>query len=136
MLPSLTGTYAYRSLLNSTFIGEDFLKLKFGEGLITLTQDTTGHLTGSLDMGGGYVLTLEGSLYADGSNFIFRMTGYGVAGSPTAGWIYDYQGVLTPMWPNGVNQLITITGSVIRTVEHGPTSPAGVTCTFYMVSRS
>jgi hypothetical protein len=61
------------------------------------------------------------------------MTGYGVPGTATDKWIYDYFGMIDPVWPNAVAQIPTITGSVIRTVDHG-SSKAGATATFYMVS--
>lgn len=85
-------------------------------------------------MGGGYVMKLEGQLSEEGNNITFRMTGKGVTNTPTDGWIYDYQGIVTPNWTNGINQLTTVTGSVIRTVDHG-NAKAGYTATFYMVNR-
>ncbi|MGH2666333.1 hypothetical protein [Flavobacterium sp.] len=133
-LPNINGNFVYRSLLNSTFIGEDFLKLKFGEGLMTLTQKGDGDFTGNFDMGDNYLMTLEGTIYEDGNTTGFKMRAIGVDTSPTKGWIYDYQGIVVPDWPNGINQLLTVVGSVIRVVDHG-TSKAGVTATFYMVSR-
>ncbi len=48
--------------------------------------------------------------------------------------LLDNRGVYAPSWKNAVNQLLTITGSVIRTVDHG-TAKAGYTATFYMVLR-
>jgi hypothetical protein len=62
------------------------------------------------------------------------MTAFGIPNSPTNGWIYDYFGMVDPIWPDAVNQIPTVTGSVIRTVDHG-SSKAGVTATFYMVQR-
>ena len=85
-------------------------------------------------MGGGYVMKLEGSVYGADKEFVLKITGSGVANSPTAGWIYDYWGYVTPNWPKGIKQLRTITGSVIRTVNHG-TAKAGSTATFYMVRK-
>ena len=133
-LPNISGNYVYRSLVNSTFIGEDFLKLRFGEGLMTITQQDGGKFTGDFDMGSGYLMKLAGVITEAGDIFLLRMTGNGVIGTPTEGWIYDYQGTINPSWPNGINQLSTITGSVIRTVDHG-NAKAGYTATFYMVYR-
>jgi len=52
-------------------------------------------------------------------------------------WVYDYQGYLVPDWPDGVNQVAAIVGSVIRTVAHsGGNAPAGVVCSFYAVKQA
>ena len=49
-------------------------------------------------------------------------------------WVYDYLGYLVPDWPDGVGQVATITGSIIRTVPHSSgQAPAGYTATFYAV---
>lgn len=131
---NISGSYVYRSLLNSPYLGEDFYKLKFGEGLMTITQKENGDFTGDFDMGNNYLMTLEGTVYEDGTNTNFKMRAIGVDTTPTKGWIYDYQGIVVPDWPNGVDQILTVVGSVIRVVDHG-TSKAGVTATFYMVYR-
>jgi hypothetical protein len=52
-------------------------------------------------------------------------------------WIYDYEGYLVAHWPNGVQQIPALVGSVIRTIPHsssnGGISPAGVVASFYAV---
>lgn len=133
-LPNVNGHFVYRSLVNNISVSEDFSKLRFGAGLMTLVQNKQGHITGDFDMGGGFVMKLEGSIEGDEKGFVLKLTGKGVVNTPTAGWIYDYWGFISPKWPNGKNQLQTITGSVIRTVDHG-TAKAGSTATFYMVRR-
>ncbi len=133
-LPNIGGHFVYRSLQNNTFIGEDFLKLKFGEGLMTIIQESFGNFSGDFDMGDGYKMSLEGIISESGNAFRFRMTAKGISSTPTDGWIYDYDGYVTAKWINGISQLQTITGSVIRTVDHG-TAKAGHTATFYMVNR-
>ena len=130
-LSNISGHYVYRSLHNKASIEDE---IKFGEGLMTIIQKETGNFTGDFDMGGDYIMKLEGTMNKDGTNIAFKMTGKGVENTPTEGWIYDYQGIVTPNWPNGINQLTTITGSVIRTVDHG-NAKAGYTATFYMVMR-
>jgi len=62
------------------------------------------------------------------------MTSKGIPETATEGWIYDYEGYVTPKWTNGMNQLQTSTGSVIRTVDYG-TAKAGLTATFYLVKK-
>ncbi len=133
-MQNISGHFVYRSLLNNTSIDEDFSKLKLGAGLMTFVQNEQGYITGDFDMGGGYVMKLEGSVYADGKEFILRLTANGITNTPTSGWIYDYIGSITPKWPKGINQLQTITGTVIRTVDHG-TAKAGLTASFYMVKK-
>ena len=60
------------------------------------------------------------------------MAGRGFIGGEE--WVYDYLGYLVPAWSDGVNQVETIVGSVIRTVPHsGGQAPAGFTATFFAV---
>jgi hypothetical protein len=136
----LSGKWTYRSFLNkSALVDGDparALALIFGEGVFDLTQSGT-KLTGSLDMGSGYALTLSGETSpapADGLEG-FAMIGLGVDGTPTAGWRYDYHGTLAYTWPGGINQVPALVGTVIRVNAHGPTSPAGVTASFIAVSQ-
>jgi len=49
-----------------------------------------------------------------------------------ADYFYDYDGSLTEEWPNSVNQVPAITGSVIRARPHG-SEPAGVVASFVAV---
>lgn len=131
---NIAGNFIYRSLLNDPVWGEDFYKLKFGEGLMVIRQHESGEITGVFDMGDNYKMTLQAKLSEENGRAYLRMTAFGITDTPTAGWIYDYAGEVTPIWPKAVGQLQTITGSVIRTVDHG-TAKAGVTATFYMVKR-
>ncbi len=133
-LPNINGNFVYRSLQNNTLIGESFLKLKFGEGSMTIKQQESGRITGEFVMSDDFRMSLEGVISSIGDTFRLRMTGKGIPKTATAGWIYDYDGFVTPKWTNGINQLQTIIGSVIRTVDHG-NAKAGQTATFYMVKR-
>lgn len=131
-LPNMSGHFVYRSLHNNPSVGENFLHLKFGEGVMTIQQAASGNLTGIFEMSEAYQMTLEGVIASTGDAFHVKMTGKGIPNTATAGWIYDYEGYVTPKWANGINQLTTITGSVIRTVDHDG-AKAGVTATFYLV---
>jgi hypothetical protein len=133
-IPNISGHFVYRSLLNNPVVGDDFSKLRFGEGLMTLVQTKEGHITGDFVIGGSLQMKLDGSITGDEKGLVLRMTAKGTANTPTAGWIYDYLGYINPIWQMGINQLQTITGSVIRTVDHG-NAKAGVTATFYMVRK-
>jgi hypothetical protein len=130
-IPDISGSYVYRSLQNNTDVNTDFDKLEFGRGVMSISNDTAGVVSGQLDMGSGYLMTLEGSLYNDGKHIFLSMVGNGVAATATAGWIYEYYGLWNPTWPMSIDQVNTITGSVLRAVDHNG-SKAGVTCTFYM----
>jgi hypothetical protein len=132
-LPDISGNYIYRSLINNPELNVDFSLLEFGQGIITLTQSEDGLIKGQLDMGSGYLMTLEGSFYENGINFYLSLVGTGIINTATSGWIYEYFGLLTPIWPNSIDQLRTFTGSTIRAVNHGEKSMAGYTATFYMV---
>ncbi|KAF0812256.1 hypothetical protein IGB42_03246 [Andreprevotia sp. IGB-42] len=45
--------------------------------------------------------------------------------------------LLSPAWPNGINQRPALAGSIVRTIPHasgsGGVSPAGVVCTWFAV---
>jgi hypothetical protein len=83
-------------------------------------------------MGGNYRLEMTGTV-GDGTHSSVRMTGVGKS-DPASGWIYDYIGYLVPTWPNGVDQVPAIIGSVIRTMPHGP-GAAGVVASFIAVRQ-
>lgn len=128
---NISGIYIYRSLRNDQNVNTNFDDLEFGRGTMDLTQQDDS-VRGVFDMGGGYKMTMEGTVESDNIHAYLRMTAYGLPGTVTDKWIYDYYGMIVPSWPNAVKQIPTITGSVIRTVDHG-SSKAGVTTTFYMV---
>ena len=123
----LTGKWTYRSYVNTpTLVGDDpqaALALIFGEG------DSFG---GKLDMGSGYALDLEGEVLP-GDPQGFSIVGLGIDGTPTAGWRYDYHGVTGYEWPDGVDQVPSLLGTVVRVNAHGPSSPAGYTASFIAV---
>ncbi len=131
---NINGSYCYRSLLNDKNIGTEFNDLEFGRGIMHLIQQENS-IEGTFDMGPGYQMSLKGAIQADGQNYYLKMTGYGIAGTATDKWVYDYFGLIVPVWPDAVSQVPTITGTVIRTVAHG-SAPAGFTATFYMVLTS
>lgn len=137
----LEGKWTYRSYHNTVaLVGDDpaaALALIFGEGVFSFAADGAGRWTGTLDMGGGYVLTLTATRVHGGERGdpIFSIIGLGVDGSPTAGWRYDYHGAIAYSWPDGIDQIPCLTGTVVRVVAHGPTSPAGVTASFIAVHQ-
>lgn len=132
---NIAGQYVYRSLHNNQNLGEDFSKLRFGEGIISLTQTDESNVSGELDMGGDYKLILNGIVEGFDNHVALYMKGEGLGNTPTEGWIYEYSGYVAYSWPNGIDQIKTITGTVVRSADHG-NSGAGYTGSFIMVKRS
>jgi hypothetical protein len=136
---TLAGKWTYRSYLNNPeLVGDDAqtaLSLIFGEGVFTFETPTSRIILGTLDMGGGYVLDLEGAVDpdCDGPSTI-AIKGFGRDGTPTAGWEYDYHGWPGYMWPDGVDQVASIVGTIVRAKPHNG-EPAGVTASFIAVAQ-
>ena len=128
------GTWAYRSFLNDADVNKPFNDLEFGRGTIVIEEAPMQSLKGTIG-GPTWSLTLKGAR-AYGNPMHARFQGVGqVKGEQ---WIYDYEGYLVPDWPNGVDQIAAIVGSVIRTIPHsgdqpGTVNPAGVVASFYAV---
>jgi hypothetical protein len=128
---SPAGTWAYRSYLNTAD------QPVFGAGLFTFQTPTGVTLTGTFDMGGGLVLDLQGTIQpATGqSPLTANIRGFGRPGTGTDGWEYDYFAFLAYQWPNGVDQVQSLVGTVIRAKPHDG-GPAGVTASFIAVRQS
>lgn len=128
------GTWTYRSFLNDADVNTPFNELEFGRGTIVLQEAPMQSLQGTIG-GPGWSLALKGAR-AYGNPMHLRFQGTGIVGGEQ--WIYDYTGYLVPDWPNGVDQVAAIVGSVVRTIPHsgsqpGTVNPAGVVCSFYAV---
>ena len=136
----LAGKWTYRSFRNdSHLVGGDAqaaLALIFGEGVFDLTQTEEGRLTGALGLGTGYALSLTGETEGAAHGAVrFFLSGRGLDGTATAGWHYDYRGVLGYCWPEAKDQQLSLLGTVLRVTAHGPNSPAGVTASFIAVRQ-
>jgi hypothetical protein len=128
------GSWTYRSFLNDPDVNKSFNDLEFGRGTIIIEQASMRALKGTIG-GPGWSLVLKGAR-AYGNPTYARFQGVGVVNGEK--WIYDYEGYLVPDWPNGVDQVPAIVGSVIRTIPHSGSqpntvNPAGVVCSFYAV---
>jgi hypothetical protein len=138
--PPLAGKWTYRSYINSRDLVNDAagaLALIFGQGILTFVTPTNTSLLGTLDMGSGLVLDLQGTIKrgAQDEALTIAIVGNGRAGTQTDGWEYDYHGYLAYQWPNGVNQVPAFIGSVIRAKPHNG-SPAGFVASFIAVRQS
>jgi hypothetical protein len=128
------GNWTYRSFLNDPDINKSFNDLEFGVGTIVIEEAPMQTLKGTIG-GSGWSLVLNGARqYGDPMHVRFQ--GAGIVNGEK--WIYDYEGYLVSQWPNGVDQIPAIIGSVVRTIPHsgsqpGTISPAGVVCSFYAV---
>jgi hypothetical protein len=157
---SLPGKWTYRSYLNraDVIVGDDpepavrnlaaifgqgstannaakALGLIFGEGVMTFDPPAGNAVSGNFDMGGGYVLDLKGTMQTLGSgDMTVELFGTGRAGTPTADWEYDYRAFMTPKWPNGVNQIAALVGTVIRAKPHDG-APAGFVASFIAIKQ-
>jgi hypothetical protein len=137
--PSLAGKWTYRSYINTPQLVDGdpnkAVNVIFGEGVYTFETLTDTSVKGTLDMGGGFFLDLAGTVQASpGGQVAFQLNGFGRAGTPTDGWEYDYNGVLAYHWPNGVDQVPSVVGSVIRAKPHDG-APAGFVASFIAVRQ-
>jgi len=128
---SLAGTWNYRSYLNTAD------QRVFGAGLFTFQTPTGTTLSGTFDMGNDLVLDLEGTIRpaTDQDPLTAEIRGFGRPGTGTDGWEYDYHAFLGFQWPNGVDQVQSLVGTVIRAKPHDG-GPAGVTASFVAVRQS
>jgi len=128
------GEWTYRSLLNNPDIDTDFNDLEFGRGIIVINDGPSTELTGTIG-GPGWSLDLTGSR-SYGNPMEVSFQGKGIVGGEE--WIYAYTGYLAPHWPNGVNQVPAMVGTIVRVIPHssggGGLSPAGVVASWYAVS--
>lgn len=132
------GTWTYRSFLNNPApVGDDPAKLEallFAEGVLTVEDTVNTTFKAELSFGPGSVMELHGVVTPaqHGRPPHAHIIGVGKPGSPLADYFYDYDGSLTEHWPNGVNQVPAITGSVIRVKPHNG-EPAGLVASFIAV---
>jgi len=129
-----TGKWTYRSLLNNPNLAADFDTLEFGRATLELAING-GTITGTIG-GTGWELQLYGTLQLGNPASLWFQGSGQVNGTP---WIYDYLGYLVPQIPNGIKQVLAITGSVTCAIPHpdgqGGISPAGVVASFYAVKQ-
>jgi hypothetical protein len=140
---ALAGKWTYRSFYNDPVqvrqepddaaAAKKLLSLMFAEAVFTfqIPDDTT--LKGAIDWNGGG-LDLSGKISSQGDALTVHIIGSGRPGTGTKDWEYDYHAALALQWPNGVNQVPAIVGTVLRAKPHGG-NPAGVTASFIAVKQ-
>jgi hypothetical protein len=126
-------------LLNTAVLvtdAESALAQIFGQGVFTFETPSSTTLMGTFDMGGGFVLDVKGTFRpaAQGSPLTVELVGSGRAGTDTDGWQYDYNANLAHRWPNGVNQVPALVGTVIRAKPHNGAA-AGFVASFIAVKQ-
>jgi len=136
----IEGNWTYRSYKNDPeLVGDDpqkALELIFGEGVFAFEALSDRIFRGTLDMGDGLVLDLSGFLLDAAQEVpVYAIVGLGREGTATAGWRYDYRCVRGYSWPDGIDQVPSLVGTVVRVKAHGPTSPAGYTASFVAVRQ-
>jgi hypothetical protein len=133
------GTWTYRSFLNNPApVGDDPSKLQallFAEAVWTVKDSADTIFDGELSFGPTDIMDLKGVVTPaqDGRPAHAHIVGTGRAGTSTENLFYDYDGSLTEHWPNGVNQVAAITGSVIRVKPHDG-GAAGLVASFIAVN--
>ena len=113
------GNWTYRSFIANLDFNTEFNALQFGQGTIQIKNiSEDGTFTGQLVMHELYILKLTGKIQEDGDGFRIAFRGEGMTDA-TRGWIYDYEAHTGKVWPNGVGQVPSLTGTLIRVVPHG-----------------
>lgn len=133
------GTWTYRSFLNDPQLtGGDptnLAALLFAEATWTVNDTALDVFSGELSFGPGNIMDLDGPITQTPNGPHVHIVGKGRPGTSTEHLFYDYDGFLTEHWPNGVQQVQAITGSVIRVKPHDG-EPAGLVASFIAVRAS
>ena len=137
----LTGTYTYWSFLDRPEPVDDFNRLRFAELELRLSVDAQGLIRGAqvfAESAGAEPLAMEinGHVVEGSSPARFSLTGQGRVGSPIADYHYECDGMILRHWLAGVDQRLTLAGTVLRAADHGSGSTlarAGGTASFLAV---
>jgi hypothetical protein len=130
---ALTGSWTYRSFVNNPTAGVAFNSLRFAEAELVIDPFEPGSFTGRLVLGPGAEMALTGAS-SFGNPFTVRFQGRG-ASPGIEDFVYDYIGYLVPVWPNGVDQVPAIVGSVVRTEPHSGGAEPGQVASWIAVKR-
>src|SRR5258708_9185021 len=106
---SLVGVWTYRSFLNDPDLTTPYDQYLFGSGYITIAEAPMGVFKGVIG-DTGWSLDLNGSINY-GNPYAVRFQGVGIVGGDK--WAYSYSGYVIPPWPNSVNQVPSMVGSIV-----------------------
>ena len=138
----LTGSYTYRSFHNRPEPVDDFNRLRFGQLELRVSVQPDGTMTGALVFpappGMEPALMDVSGRVAAWSPAHVSFTGRGRPGTSIADFHYEYDGVVLRHWEAGVDQRLTLAGTVLRAEDHGSgatLAKAGYTASFLAVKR-
>jgi hypothetical protein len=137
----LVGTYTYRSFLDLPQPVNDFNQLRFAQLELRLSVEPGGAIGGALvfsDEPGAFLAMDITGQATNGSLVRFTLTGKGQPDTTISDFHYEYNGIILPHWPTGVNQRQALAGTVLRAANHGSgpsLAPAGQTASFLAVKR-
>lgn len=139
---NLSGTYTYRSFLDLPQPVDSFSKLQFAQLELDLAVQPDSTVTGTLVFPAAAgaepaVMDVTGKVSA-WSPAHMSFTGKGRPGSAIADFHYEYDGGVLRHWETGINQRLTIAGTVLRAEDHGSgatLAKAGFTASFLAVKR-
>jgi|SRR6478609_8744192 len=141
----LTGYYTYRSFLNNPVPVDDFNQIKFAEAELFLNVHSGGTITGTLSFPAQpaqaeklFMDITKGSVNILQDQFNFEFTAQGRKDTEIFDYLYDYYGSVTHTWQNGVNQRLSLAGTVLRAQDHGSgdhLAKTGATASFIAVQR-
>jgi hypothetical protein len=127
------GSWTYRSFQNLPDPDLTFNDLFFGQGTLIIAGFDPGSFSGRLVFRSGAEMRLTGAS-SFGNPFSVRFQGRGVS-EGIEDFVYDYVGYLVPAWPNGVNQVPALVGSIVRTEPHGGGAEPGEVASWVAVKR-
>lgn len=127
----LSGNWLYRSFKNDP--NPDNEPQLFGQGVLNIFESEAGIIKGSFDFGKWGRMNVSGSILLD-SPYKLSFKGVGDPNTAAKEWVYDYRGLYLCKWKHGVDEVDTITGTVIRSKDHG-NAKAGVTASFIMIKQ-
>ena len=141
----LTGYYTYRSFLNNPMPVDDFNQIKFAEAELFLNVHTDGTITGTLSFPAQYAQAekqfmdiTKGSIKISQDQFNFEFTAQGRKDTEIFDYLYNYYGSVIHTWENGIDQRLSLAGSVLRAQDLGlgdHIAKAGATASFIAVQR-
>jgi hypothetical protein len=134
----LTGRWIYRAFNHTmTLVGTNQSRaydLIFGEAILTLEVLSGARLRGEMTTQ-GLALELDGAIKspAEGAAPVFEIIGTSRRGARPME--YHYQGQFAHRWPNGINQVPTILGTVMR-ARADAGGAAGFVASFFAIKQN